>query len=69
MTYVYKPLKILDKKEKVLKTKTIPMLKVLWTNHAVEEATREMESDMKEENIRSRLNEQISGTKFPLRGG
>ena len=75
MTYVYKPLKILDKKEKVLRTKTIPMVKVLWTNHAVEEATGEIQSDMKEKNkknkknIRSCLNEQISRTKFLRWGG
>ena len=43
MSYVEKPVKILDKKEKVLTTKIIPMVKVLWRNHAWE-----MESDMKE---------------------
>ena len=48
MSYVEKPVKILDKKEKVLRTKIIPMVKVLWRNHALEEATWEMESDMKE---------------------
>ena len=48
MSYIEKPLKILDRKEKVLRTKTIQMVKVLWTNHAVKEATWEMESDIKE---------------------
>ena len=48
MSYVEKPVKILDQKEKVLRSKIIQMVKVLWRNHALEEATWEMESDMKE---------------------
>lgn len=32
ISYVEKPLKILDK-EKVLRSKIIPMMKVLWRNH------------------------------------
>ena len=47
MSYIDKPLKILDTKEKVLRTKTIPMVKVLWRNHALEEATWEVEDDMR----------------------
>ena len=43
MSYIEKPLKILDTKVKVLRTKTIPLVKVLWRNHALEEATREVE--------------------------
>ena len=48
MSYVEVPLKILDTKQKVLRTKTIPMVKVLWRNHALEEATWELESEMNE---------------------
>lgn len=48
MSYVKKPIRILDKKDKVLRTKLIPMVKVLWRNQALEEATWEMESNMKE---------------------
>ena len=47
MSYIEKPLKILDTKERVLRTKTIPMVKVLWRNHALEEATWEVEDDMR----------------------
>ena len=47
MSYIEKPLKILDTKERVLRTKTIPMVKVLWRNHAREEATWEVEDDMR----------------------
>ena len=48
MSYVEKPVKILDKKQKVLRTKTIPMVKVLWRNHVLEEATWELKSEMNE---------------------
>ena len=47
MSYIEKPLKILDTKERVLRTKTIHMVKVLWRNHALEEATWEVEEDMR----------------------
>ena len=48
MSYVEVPVKILDRKQRVLRTKTIPMVKVLWKNHALEEATWELESEVKE---------------------
>jgi hypothetical protein len=38
LTYVAEPMKIVNKKEQVLCTKTIPIVKVLWQNHGVEEA-------------------------------
>ncbi|RVW85785.1 hypothetical protein CK203_055380 [Vitis vinifera] len=37
---------ILDNEE-VLRTKTIPLVKVLWDHHGVEETTWELESDMR----------------------
>ena len=39
--------KILDTKEKELRNKKIPLVKVLWKNHKVEEATWEREEEMK----------------------
>jgi hypothetical protein len=39
LTYVEEPVKIVDKKEQVLRTKTIPIVKVLWRNHGVKEAS------------------------------
>ena len=39
LTYVEEPVKIVDKKDQVLRTKTIPIVKVLWHNHGVEEAS------------------------------
>lgn len=47
ISYIEKPLKILDTKVKVLRTKTIPIVKVLWRKHALEEATWEVEIDTK----------------------
>jgi hypothetical protein len=39
LTYVEEPIKIVDKEEQVLHTKMIPIVKVLWRNHGVEEAS------------------------------
>ncbi|XP_022857389.1 uncharacterized protein LOC111378425 [Olea europaea var. sylvestris] len=39
LTYEEKPVQILDRKEQVLHSKNIPLVKVLWRNHVVEEAT------------------------------
>jgi hypothetical protein len=47
LTYVEEPVKIVDKKEYVLRTKMIHIVKVLWRNHGVEEASWEVEHDMR----------------------
>ena len=47
LTYEDKPIKILDREEKVLRNKVIPLVKVLWRNHKIKEATWEHEDDMK----------------------
>ncbi|KAM6550882.1 hypothetical protein CsatB_000690 [Cannabis sativa] len=47
LTYEEQPVQILDRKEKVLRNKTIALVKVLWRNSKVEEATWELESDMR----------------------
>lgn len=47
LSYEEKPLEIIDRREKVLRNQTIPLVKVLWTNHGSEEATWEKESDMR----------------------
>ena len=48
LRYEEKPVKILDQKDKVLHNKIVPLVKVLWRNQAVEEATWETEADMHE---------------------
>ncbi|KAL5568676.1 hypothetical protein UlMin_025251 [Ulmus minor] len=39
LTYEEQPVQILDRKNKALRNKVIPLVKVLWRNHKVEEAT------------------------------
>ena len=48
LSYVERPLEILDTQEKTLRNKVIKLIKVRWTNHAIEEATWEKESEMKQ---------------------
>ena len=48
LSYEEIPIKILDRKEQVLRTKTIPIVKVLWRNHSTEEATWEAEEEMRQ---------------------
>ena len=43
LTYDEVPVTILNWKDKVLRNKTMWMVKVLWRNHSVEEATWETE--------------------------
>ena len=43
LTYEEEPVQILDHREQVLRNKTIPLVKVLWRSHTVEEATWEHE--------------------------
>ncbi|XP_031270941.1 uncharacterized protein LOC116129338 [Pistacia vera] len=42
------PVQILDRKIKELRNKNVPLVKVLWRNHNVEEATWEVKQNMKE---------------------
>ncbi|TKC11305.1 hypothetical protein [Robertmurraya kyonggiensis] len=42
-------IQILDCEERVLRNKVIPLVKVLWRNHLVEEATWEPEEQMREQ--------------------
>jgi hypothetical protein len=47
LTYIEEPVKIMDKKEQVLRTKMIPIVKVLWHNHGVEEVSWKAKHDMR----------------------
>ena len=47
LTYEEQPVQILDRKDKTLRNKVIPLVKVLWRNHKVEEATWERKDEMK----------------------
>ncbi|KAG8492234.1 hypothetical protein CXB51_009908 [Gossypium anomalum] len=50
MTYEEKPIRILSCEIKELRNKRIPLVKVLWHRHRVEEATWEPEDAMKQQN-------------------
>ena len=47
LSYEEEPIAIVAKETKVLRTKTIPLVKVLWKHHGSEEATWEREEDMR----------------------
>ncbi|KAI5338648.1 hypothetical protein L3X38_017919 [Prunus dulcis] len=49
LTYVEQPVQILDRKMQVLRSREIPLVKVLWRSHTVEEATWEPEDQMREQ--------------------
>ena len=48
LTYLEEPVEILDTKEQVLRNKVIPLVKVLWRHHNVEEATWEREEEIRQ---------------------
>ena len=47
LTYEERPVKLLDHKVKELRNKRIPLVKVLWKNHGVEETTWEIEEEIR----------------------
>ncbi|XP_043697020.1 uncharacterized protein LOC122647760 [Telopea speciosissima] len=49
LSYVEEPVKILDRKDKVLRNRVVPLVKVLWRNHTSQEASWELESNMRDE--------------------
>jgi hypothetical protein len=49
LAYIEEPVQILDRREQVLRNKTIPLVKVMWRNHNVEEATWEPEELMQQQ--------------------
>ena len=48
LTYEEKPVEIVDSKYQELRNKKVKLVKVIWRNQAVEEATWELEEAMKE---------------------
>ena len=43
------PVAIIDQQVKQLRSKHIPMVKVIWKNHSVEDCTWELEQDMRDQ--------------------
>jgi chromosome condensin MukBEF ATPase and DNA-binding subunit MukB len=48
LTMKAKLVKILDRDQKVLRNKRVPLVRVLWRSSRIEQETRERESEMKE---------------------
>ncbi|KAH9722972.1 Endonuclease [Citrus sinensis] len=48
MSYEEQPIEIVDRNEQVLRNRVIPLVKVRWMNHSIEEATWEREAEMLE---------------------
>ncbi|XP_040997139.1 uncharacterized protein LOC121243138 [Juglans microcarpa x Juglans regia] len=46
LTYTEEPMQIIERKEQVLRKRTIPLVKVVWNNHAISEASWELEEEM-----------------------
>ncbi|KAL4023023.1 hypothetical protein IC575_016770 [Cucumis melo] len=47
LSYTEQPVEVLAREVKMLRNREIPLVKVLWRNHQVEEATWEREDDMR----------------------
>ncbi|XP_074362278.1 uncharacterized protein LOC141702511 [Apium graveolens] len=69
LTYEEQPVEIIDRKVQELKKKNIPLVKVLWRNHAIEEATWELESEMRNKYSFLFSDESDSGGRNPIRRG
>ncbi|KAA0066274.1 pol protein [Cucumis melo var. makuwa] len=52
LSYTEQPVEVLAREVKMLRNREIPLVKVLWQNHRVEEATWEREDDMRSPFVR-----------------
>ena len=46
LSYVEEPTQIVDKNEKILRNRVIPLVKVIWRYHSGEKTTWELEEEM-----------------------
>ncbi|NAW06128.1 hypothetical protein FGF99_24755, partial [Salmonella sp. gx-f8] len=51
LTFEEEPVQILDRDVKILRRKSVPLVKVLWCNHGREEATWEPEVAMRQQHL------------------
>ena len=59
-SYEERPVKILDRKVKELRHEQIPLVKILWRNHGMEEATWEVEKEIQKKYPELFLNQGIN---------
>ena len=48
MTFKVQPVRVLGHQDRQLRNRTLPMVKVQWSQHSEREATWEMEGEMRE---------------------
>ena len=46
-SFEVQPVRVVDRREKVLRGKSIPLVRVLWSQHGIKEETWELETEMK----------------------
>ena len=46
-SFEVQPVRVVDRSEKVLRGKSIPLVRVLWSQHDIQEETWELEAEMK----------------------
>ncbi|KAF5444709.1 hypothetical protein F2P56_033818 [Juglans regia] len=46
LTYTEEPMRIIERKEQVFRKRTIPLVKVVWNNHAISEPSLKLEEEM-----------------------
>ncbi|KAL0551959.1 hypothetical protein IC582_011052 [Cucumis melo] len=68
MSYTEQPVEVLAREVKTLRNKEIPLVKVLWRNHRMEEATWEREDDMRSRYPKLFEGQNFRGRKFPKEG-
>ena len=47
VSYILQPARILDRRDQILRNRSIPLVRVLWKHHATEESTWEREDAMR----------------------
>ncbi|XP_050939314.1 uncharacterized protein LOC127148925 [Cucumis melo] len=65
LSYAEQPVEILAREVKILRNKALVLVKVLWQNHKVEEATWEREDDMRARLLRVVQGLELLRTKLP----
>ena len=46
-SFEVKPVRVVDRRDKVLRGKSIPLVRILWSQHGIQEETWELEAEMR----------------------
>ena len=47
VSFEVKPVRVVDRRDKVLRGKSIPLVRILWSQHGIQEETWELETEMR----------------------